>query len=321
MTATVNDCTQCVLDAQAFAALVGVRTRALPQECIATIESSSLGYEILTGLEREEQLLRALRGSESGDLRVSGPDRAADWERGWQENLSAFEASDGELSALVPQYNRHLVLRMHGDYIRVGRRDFEYAVYTALRQFLFRKWFGDVQRVVEFGCGTGTSLLLLGELFPQLQLCGLDWAEASMRILGRIARQTGRAIEGKRFDMFAPGDIELGPGTGVLTSAALEQVGERFEPLLERLLEGRPALCLHIEPLVELYDAESLFDDVARRYHHRRGYLRGFLPRLQQLERDGRIEILELRRIGFGSFFHEGYSVVAWRPVGRPRGR
>ena len=319
MTATVNDCTQSVLDAQAFAAMVGERTRALPQECLATLESSPLGFEILTASEREEHLLRALRGSEASDVRVSGPHRAADWERGWEENLHAFEASDGELGMLVPKYNRHRVLRLHGDYIRVEHPRFEYAVYTALRQFLFRKWFGDVQRVVEFGCGTGTSLLLLHELFPRMQLCGLDWAESSVRLLGRIAQRRSCAIEAGRIDMFAPGGgVELGSGTGVLTSAALEQLGETFEPMLERLLAGRPSVCLHIEPLFELYDADSLFDDVARRYHMRRNYLRGFVPRLQQLEREGRAEILALRRTGFGSFFHEGYGIVVWRPTGQP---
>jgi len=215
---------------------------------------------------------------------------------------------------LVPKYNHHRVLRLHGDYVRVADPGFEYAVYEALRHFCFRRWFPGVQRVVEFGCGTGTSLMLLAGIFPHLQLCGLDWAESSQRILAQLARQHGVAIEGKRFDMFAPDAIALGTGTGVLTSAALEQLGCGYWPLLERVLAGRPSICLHIEPLLELYDG-SLFDDVARRYHVRRNYLRGFVPRLQELQRQGRIEILELRRTGLGSFFHEGYGIVVWRPL------
>lgn len=317
MTLTVNDCTQGVLDADALAAMVGTNASELPAECRATLDAASLGYEILTGGEREEQLLRALRGSEASELRPSGPHRAGDWERGWKENLTAFENGGGEPSALVPRYNRHQVLRLRGDYVRVADGGFEYSVYTALRQFLFRRWFGDVKRVVEFGCGTGTSLVLLGDLFPRLQLCGLDWAESSQQILAKLATKLGRAIEGKRCDMFAPGDVELGAGTGVFTSAALEQLGERWEPMLELLLARAPSLCLHVEPIYELYGEDTLFDDVARRYHRHRNYLRGFLPRLQQLEREGRVEILDLRRAGFGSFFHEGYSIVVWRPRGR----
>jgi hypothetical protein len=297
--------------------MVGTNARELPAECAATLDARALGYEILVGSEREEQLLRALRGSEAAELRASGPHRAGDWERGWQENLRAFEQSGGEASKLVPKYNRHLVLRLRGDYVRVGDAAFEYTVYTALRQFLFRRWFGDVRRVVEFGCGTGTSLVLLGEMFPRLQLCGLDWAESSQQILARLSQRVGRKIEGRRCDMFAPGDVDLGAGTGVFTSAALEQLGERWEPMLELLCARAPSLCVHLEPLYELYGEDALFDDVARRYHRHRNYLRGFVPRLQQLERDGRAEILELRRTGFGSFFHEGYGIVVWRPRGR----
>ena len=58
-----------------------------------------------------------------------------------------------------------------------------------------------------------------------------------------------------------------------------------------------------------------MFDDVARRYHQRRNYLRGFLPRLRKLEAQGRAELLDVHRTGFGSFHHEGYSLVVWRPT------
>lgn len=321
MTASANDCTQSVLDAQVFSALVGEQVDTLPQECLATLAEGSLDFERLAGREREAELLRALRGGEVADLRVSGPHRADDWQRGWQENLGAFEASDGEPTSLVPKYNRHRVLRLRGDYIRVAHPHFEYTVYTALRQALFRRWFADVERVVEFGCGTGTSLLLLVDLFPCMRLCGLDWADSAVRLLQQIALRRQHPIEARRFDMFEPdAGIQLGKGTGVLTSAALEQVGENFEPMLQMMLAGSPSVCLHIEPLLECYDPEVLFDEVARRYHLRRNYLRGFLPRLQQLERQGRAEILALHRTGFGSFFHEGYSVVVWRPTDRPHG-
>jgi SAM-dependent methyltransferase len=319
MIATANDCALGVLDAEQLASMVGVTADRLPEACLRALQAVPLDYEILTGRDREQHLLAALRGGEAAELVASGPHRAGDWERGWNENLREFEAAGGDPRTLVPKYNRHRVLRLCGDYVRTADPGFEYAAYTALRQFYFRHHFQGLQRIVELGCGTGTSLMLLADIFPRVQLLGLDWAESSQRILARLSQRTGRAIEGRRFDMFAPGDdLPVGPGTGVLTSAALEQIGDRFEPLLERLLAARPSVCVHIEPLLELYDEHALFDDVARRYHVRRNYLRGFLPRLQELERQRRIEILALRRTGLGSFFHEGYGVVVWRPRPAP---
>ncbi len=315
MTATAIHGARRVLDARRFADMVGASVAQLPPACVAALHGTDLGHEVLGGAERERQLLRALRGAEASDLRVSGPHRAADWERGWNENLREFDAAGGDRAALVPKYNRHRVLRLCGDYVRVDDPGFEYAVYTALRHWYFAKYFGGLERVVELGCGTGTSLLLLAERFPHLDLVGLDWAQSSQQLLARLAARSGASIRGRRFDMFAPTPLALGAGCGVLTSAALEQIGARHGPLLELLLAGRPSVCVHVEPLLELYGEDSLFDDVARRYHVARDYLRGFVGRLRELEADGRVEILELRRTGLGSFFHEGYGVVVWRPV------
>ena len=110
----------------------------------------------------------------------------------------------------------------------------------------------------------------------------------------------------------------LGLGVSVylaLRNSALEQVGPRHEPFVDFLLERKPSICVNMEPLVDLYDGKQLIDYLAIRYHRKRGYLEGFLPRLEELRSQGRIEILETRRFFFGSLFHEGYSYVAWRPL------
>jgi hypothetical protein len=70
-----------------------------------------------------------------------------------------------------------------------------------------------------------------------------------------------------------------------------------------------------MEPLLDLYDEANLVDYLAIRYHKKRGYLNGFLPALRDLAAKGRVEILDMRRFYFGSFYHEGYSYVAWRPL------
>ncbi len=316
MTATATDQTR-IVDARQLAAMLGVRQEQLPLASLQALASTDLGHEVLHGAAREEQLLRALRGSEATNLTVSGPHRADDWERGWNQNLREFEQAGDEPALLVPKYNRHLVVRLGGDYVRVAHPHFEYTVYTALRHALFAQWFAGLDRVVEYGCGTGTSLMLLAQQYRHLALCGLDWAPSSQQILTRLSAHLRRPIEAMRFDMFAPTPLGLGPRCGVFTSAAMEQLGERHDALLEHWLAGNPAICVHLEPIYELYDETSLFDDVARRYHRARGYLRGFLPKLRALAAAGRIEILAEQRTGLGSFFHEGYSVVVWRPTAR----
>ena len=294
--------------------LLGIPSQELTPASLSALEQAPLGFRVTGGFDRERLLLEALEKANSDMLSRTGPERIEAWERGWGENLERFATGGEHLGDLIPRYNHYRVLRLLGEYIRVDDAAFEYTVYSALRRQLFARYFDGLEHVTEFGCGTGTSLLDLAGLYSGLQLRGCDWAKSSQTLLSRIAAKTDRAIEGRRFDMFEPDeDLRLEHGCGVFTSAALEQIGTRHERFLEYLLQQDASVYLHIEPLVELYDERKLFDRVAAHYHRRRGYLEGFLPRLQQLEREGAIEILELSRTGFGSFFHEGYSVVAWR--------
>ena len=162
--------------------------------------------------------------------------------------------------------------------------------------------------------------LLLAEILPHLELCGCDWAPSSQAILEQISVRALRSIAARRFDMFHPDhELRLGAGTGVLTSAAMEQLGEDHGAFVDYLLAQEPQVCVHIEPIYELYDANLVFDEVARRYHRHRNYLRGFLPRLRELAAIGRIELLAEHRTCFGSFHHEGYSLVVWRPAASQR--
>jgi len=70
-----------------------------------------------------------------------------------------------------------------------------------------------------------------------------------------------------------------------------------------------------MEPIEDLYDEENLLDYLALKYHRKRGYLSGYLPRLRMLEAEGKLKIMEVRRMHFGSIYQEGYSFVVWRPA------
>jgi hypothetical protein len=100
----------------------------------------------------------------------------------------------------------------------------------------------------------------------------------------------------------------------VITLHAMEQLGGGFAPMLDYLLSVRPGICLHLEPIAELYDPALLFDWLALRYHEKRNYLSGFLTALRAREAEGALTIHEVRRLRFGSVFHEGYSLVVWTP-------
>jgi predicted MPP superfamily phosphohydrolase len=155
---------------------------------------------------------------------------------------------------------------------------------------------------------------MLAQMFPEKNLVGLDWTQATINII-KLLQQKGLQIEGKQFNMLQPNtDFELKPGSAVMTISAMEQLGCNYEAFLSFLLEKRPELVLHHEPIIELYDDSEPFDQLALRYHYKRGYLGSYLTQLRKLERDGRIKIISVKRLRFGDAYHEGASLVVWRP-------
>ena len=107
----------------------------------------------------------------------------------------------------------------------------------------------------------------------------------------------------------------LPAGTGVLTVASLEQVGDRWRDFISYLIGQRPKICVHIEPVSELLDSKILLDNLSIKYFEKRNYLNGFLTGLRELEESGKVIIHRAQRTGIGSLFIEGYSIVVWEPV------
>jgi hypothetical protein len=95
----------------------------------------------------------------------------------------------------------------------------------------------------------------------------------------------------------------------------IEQIASKFEKFIDFLLEKKPELVVHIEPTYEVYDQDILFDYLAAKFHKKRGYTRGYLPRLKDLEINNKIEIIKIKRLDFGSLFMEGYTCIIWKPL------
>ncbi len=301
------------LTVQEIAKIIGADDNELPEACLRSIEKLDFRVERIEG-EDEERQFKEVEGVLDSDLIVAGSHRKNQWEDGWGENLTEFIESGYDLGTLVPKFIRpYRPMRLSGGYYRIADPYFETNIVTVFRERLFTEWFADVDHIYEFGCSTGHNLVALAGMFPGKNLHGLDFVEVSGKIIEAIRTQHRLNIDGGFVDLTRPDDaIEIKSNSAIFTIGALEQLGTGFNPFLEFVLKKRPAVCINVETLYELYDNGDRFDDVARRYLDKRGYLKGLVDRLRELEREGRVEILEVQRT-FGSLFHEGYSYVVWR--------
>jgi hypothetical protein len=305
------------LTVEDFALALGVTPNQVPPNLQEQIRHSDFRYQTLAPVERDQVILGILKRLESGELSKVGEHRKEVWEKGWEENLEAFAQKGFALENLVPRFIRpEPIVRLNRDYVCACNPKVEFHFHDVVRRWLFLQYMADGEAVYEFGCGSGYNLVTFSEIHPTMRLVGLDWAESSVKLVNLIAKTHQLNLQGVRFDLFHPDDsLGLGPRDVALTICALEQVGTRHEEFLQFLLRKRPRLCVHMEPLLDLYDPDNLVDYLAIRFHTGRGYLSGFLERLRQLETQKRIEIVKVQRMGFGSLYHEGYSYIVWRSV------
>jgi len=207
-------------------------------------------------------------------------------------------------------------LRYNGNYIQAPNPSFELDFITVFRNWLFTKYFVNHDTIYEFGCGTGFNLALLDKLIPGKELHGLDFVQTSVDLVNQIGGTGNSNINGHLFDMTCPrDDFSLREDSAVFTFCAIEQLDGKFEKFIRYLLDQRPKISIHVEPVFELYDANNLVDYLAIKFHQKRRYTTNFLPHLQDLESREKLRISMVKRLYFGSLLHEAYTYIIWEPL------
>lgn len=301
------------LKVEDFATLFGTTIDDFDTQTMELINTSDFRYKELDKEKRDSTILEILKYIDSDKKKIGDKDR---WEKGWSENLNSFIENRYDLSKLVPLYVKsNQILRLYQDYVIPCDAYTEINFFTVMRHWMLKRYLKDLDVVYEFGCGPGYNLTLIHELFPDKKLYGLDWSTSSINILNILKYKLGMNINGILFDMFDPDyGINLEQNSLVLTIGSMEQIGGNHQKFTDFLIDKNPELCVHIEPLYELYDENNLVDNIAMRFHKNRNYLNNFLPTLLNLEKENKINILKINRMKFGSIFHDGWSMIVWSP-------
>lgn len=312
----MNSCIQHSDRQSALEHFLGCPLDDIPDQVLSGIDSLDLNVRMLDEEAVRGHVLHVLqRLHETRVYRNEEENREA-FERGWSENLALCMKRGVCEPNLIPRYVRpHGVVRWPGGLASPADPFIVHKLLQLSVRTTFHRHVGRCSTALEFGCGSGQFLHLLGREAPHMHFVGLDWTQASVLLVEQMA-SSGLPVRGQVFDMTRPDpEFRIPDGSMVYTVGALEQIGSRHEAFLEYLIQQRPSVVIHHEPVLEFYDPDNLIDYLAILWHRRRDYLSGFWPALQFAARQRRIEILESRRTGFGDPYHESGSVVVWRPV------
>lgn len=292
-----------------------LNTKFEPQ-IVSEIGQSNLVYQDLSLEEREEYINSTLNVLFE-DLIAAGPKRIGQWESGWEQNLVEFQLT-GNPDHLIPKYHsKYNYLRWNKRIIKPINKKFDYNIHCIIVDWVISKYLSNVNGIYEFGCGPAYHLLRARKLNRNALLVGLDWTTTSQIIISEIkTKKVESNIEGYNFDFCNPNyNVDIIPNSGIITVAALEQIGSNFKEFVNYLLTKKPEICVHLEPIDELMDRTNIIDNLSVLYCRKRNYLNGFLPYLEQLEKDGKVKILNKQRTFSGSQYIEGHSLIVWKPI------
>lgn len=309
---------QCQVTLEDFARAFGTEKDDISQDVRDLIDEIDFTYQKVSHEERDRVILDILKKLDSNQFSKVGQERKEIWSNAWSEYLNAFIESNYSLEALNPKFMKpNQVVRLNSEFVKPQNPNFEIDFFSVFRVWLFKKYLAQINAVYEFGCGSVFNLVALAKLYPEKRLYGLDWAVPSVQLVDKIAETQGFKMKGYRFDFFAPDrSLEIEKNSAFLTMCALEQIGGKYQEFLDFVLEKSPKLCINMEPICELYNEENLIDHLAIKFHKQREYLDGYLSYLRKLESENKLIIRQVKRLNFGSLYHEGYSLIVWEPTG-----
>jgi hypothetical protein len=272
--------------------------------------------------ERDDILKSVIEKIDADTQIVGSPERVNVWEEGWLESLTSYRQKRDVPrieDTLIPKFIRpNQAIRLNGDYAIPLVENFESRMVVAIREIVFKHYFAEVSEFHEFGAGTGHNLLAFCRRFPGIQAYGSDFVGSSVQLIREISTDFRLKLFASLFDMVRPDEsYTIGVNAGVFTFGSIEQLAGSFHRFIEFLIARKPAICVHIEPVIELYDPTKLYDWLAVKFQSKRGYTSGLFPFLEQLDLERRIQLIQVKRIGFGSLMMEGYNLIAWRPISK----
>ena len=273
-------------------------------------------YRVVDGQERDNLILDILNKIDNDKQKIGAPERTGVWFDGWDENLKDFRSSL-TTDSIVPKFIRpDNIIRLGGQFIEPSNKFFERDYAKLLQFFAYHKYITeDIKNVYEFGCGSGFNLINLSTTNKDLNLYGSDFVQSSVDLINEMGSHYDLNLTSKLFNMIEPDyEYEIKENSCVFTHGAIEQLAGNFKNFINFLVAKKPKICFHLEPTVEVYDKNSLFDHLQIKFHLKRGYTTGLLPYLRDLEKQGKIKDFYCKRVEFGSKFMEGYTLMSWRP-------
>ncbi len=173
--------------------------------------------------------------------------------------------------------------------------------------------------LTELGCGYGSVILAMARRSPfsGIPLFAGDYTATgpTLALLIATTEQIGITAGACDFTRSPVTSVDVPAGSLIYTSYAAQCVEPLTNAFVDRIAALKPAAVVHIEPVLEHCDPDTVLGLLRRRYIEANGYNRNLVTLLHEEAARGRIRLLEETRSAFGTNPLLAASVIAWAPV------
>lgn len=167
--------------------------------------------------------------------------------------------------------------------------------------------------VVGLGCGYGSVILAIAEYLNEANFLAAEYTPSGIELTKICAKNQGIKIDVGHCDfMKVPiTDLIVPKGAIIFTCAAACTLPKLPSSFIDSLIQLRPSVVIHFEPIYEHHNRNNLLDMMRRRYVEVNDYNRNLLTLLK--ESNIQILIEDYAVIGVNPLFP--ISVIAWKGV------
>ncbi len=190
----------------------------------------------------------------------------------------------------------------------------EYLKYRPIPLLKILKEFTDSEEtIIELGSGWGRNLFYLTALNFKNKLEGYEFTKNGSKFAKEINEFFNCNIKFGHVDLTNDLEIDVS-GKTVFTQKVLEQLKYDTEKVINNLIKSKPKQVIHIEPTYELY-SNNIRDIASKLYIKTADYQDNLLTTLKLFEEEGKLKILDIRRLKFAAKpIHED-SLIRWIPT------
>ncbi|SOH04468.1 hypothetical protein KSMBR1_1970 [Candidatus Kuenenia stuttgartiensis] len=171
--------------------------------------------------------------------------------------------------------------------------------------------------LVEMGCGWGRNLFTLYQRKLFKNAIGGEFTQEGITLGNLIAKEFNVPLEFFHFDYYNPKQefMEKINGTVVFSHNSIEQITQMPQKTILSLIENRPKIVFHFEPIYEYRNKDTLLHYMWKRYTQVNEYNINLLTLLKDFEKKGQIRIdLEVPHVLGLNAFNPG-SFIVWQPI------